>query len=411
MLSNATQVQTILFWQTAEYYAAAVRFRLLENYQGALNQIDREIYNFRSSINWLKKQEDKASALLLLSYLDLLIPYFQTKNFDVELEQWCKAGVEAGKRLNTNPGQLLFHLGEAQYALGRWKEAGESWQLAAATSGDEEPTTYARAVFGLGRLQSNRGDYKAALATLTKAEKLFTDLGDSDAVLAVRSELAAYYLNRRDLDEALRLYLEIDQTHRNYGAIESPDSSLLMLGVVYRQKEAYEEAIRYLSELYHRGEQRFHSSSQATASHHLAWTYLALGQMEKAQRFCGQALALYQDIQDPRGLSDGYEQFGVILFEQGRYEEAIKHFRQSGEMRRLLGNQPGFISSVRREALGYLFDGQYIKAVTFSVKTLILYLRLGLLSRERIKALVTDFLPYLNKAWHARRGNLNKSDS
>lgn len=392
------ELRAVSIWQTVECQAALVRYRMLKRFESSLDQIDTELSNLRASMGWLRKQKDDDSALLLLSYLQLMIPYFKVRNRDYELEHWCVAGLEASERVNQNPARLLLSRGEAQYALGNWDEAENSWRSSAAASQVQDIATYAQATFALGRLQINQGNFKVALSTMAQAEKLFDKIGDQAKVLEVQSEVAAYHLNRRNLDRALELYLEIDRNYRKNVSNESSDHSLLMLGVVYRQKKSYQQAIFYLSELYRRGTKLNHLSVVATSAHHLAWTYLALGNTDEARRLCGQAIALYEEIQDPRGLSDSWEQIGAILLKQGRPKEALPYIKQSAEMRRFLGNYPGLVSSLRQEAFAFIMDGDYIRGLFLITKILFQYLRLGLLSRERIIAISKEFLVHLSTA-------------
>ncbi len=61
------------------------------------------------------------------------------------------------------------------------------------------------------------------------------------------------------------------------------------------------------------------------------------------------------------------------------------------EMRRMLGNQPGLVSNLRRQALAYLLRGHYKQVLILLAKSLRMYLLLGMLSRRRILALLHDF--------------------
>jgi tetratricopeptide (TPR) repeat protein len=388
---QSVQTSVTSFWKIVDRQAAIVRLRMLEELQHEPDQLDKELPNFQSSMRWLRGQLDDESASLFLSYLNLIFSYLQIRNRDFELEQWCTAGLEASKRLDRNAADILLRRGEAQYALGHWHQAQDSWQAAEIASQGENSIVNARAVFALGRLQLNRGNYKMALSTLARAEALFENLGDQEATLNIRSEIAAYYLNRRELDKALRLYLDIDQDYKNTGGRESSDHSLLMLGVVYRQKKIYDKAIQCLSALYKRGEQQHRPSAVATAAHHLAWTYLELEQLEKAQTLCGQALSLYDDIQDPRGLSDAYEQLGAILLKQENTKDAVVFFEKSSEIRSALGNQPGLASCLRQEVFAHFLDGNYKQTFVLLMKTLFLYIRLRMLTRHRMMAIIRDF--------------------
>jgi tetratricopeptide (TPR) repeat protein len=304
------RVNAFLLWQTGPQLAAEGRLKLLSHIRDQPAQIDREFANIRVSVDWLKKQSEHNTAELLLAYVEILEPYFHLRGRDSELADWCSAGMDACERLKRNPSQVLLILGNAQYSLGQWEQADASWQAAIAASQGNDRVVHAHTTSALGRLQINQGKYKAGLKTLARAEDLLAKINDTQAIIGVRSEIAAYYLNRRELEKALKLYLEIDEFHKKSGAKESSDHITLMLGVIYRQKRVFDKAIAYLSELCRRGEMHNDKSGLATGSHHLAWVYFELRELEQARHLCGKALALYEDLQDPRGLSDGYEQLG-----------------------------------------------------------------------------------------------------
>jgi tetratricopeptide (TPR) repeat protein len=402
-------------WHVSPQKAAVTRLALLSRLKYAPGRLDDEFPNLRSSLIWLIEQHSDQAGRMLLDYLDGLAPYLHLRGQDADLERWCRVGLQVCERLRQNPARTLLILGECQYALGRWQQAGVAWQSAVDKSSQSDKRLHAQAVFALGRLQLNRGDYKAALDTLAQANALFGDAGDTEGSIGVRSEIAAYYLNRRELDRALALYLEIDASYKRVGISQTPDHTLLMLGVVYRHKGMFEAATAYLSELYERGETQNNTASTATAAHHLAWTFLALGELDDARRLCGKALALYKDIRDPRGLSDAYEQMGAILIEDGKPASALGPLEESAQMRRDLGNQPGLVSSLRRLALAYLLDRNYGRVISLVLQVLYLYVTSGMLSRSRLLALLRDFVAGIRKAfvfsvgWH--RGTVGEGAS
>jgi len=382
--------QTI--WQLAPYQAAKARLNLAYRYQSQYEQLDHEFAHFRESQSWLAAQDDAEAAQLLIAYIKALSPYLRQRGLNAELLRWCNSGLEACKKLHQNPSWLLLLRSEAQNALGQWSEAMNSIQEAIKTSQANDPQTYAQAVLALGRLQLNRGDYKKALKTLACAEKLLAEQSDYEGLSAVRSEIAAYHLNRRELDKALSYYLEVARLRQQAGATEPSDHTLLMLGVVYRKRREYNQAFLYLQQLLDRGNERGIRSTIATAAHHLAWVHLNRGELEQASRLCGQAKDLYEQIGDMRGIADAYEQLGLIALAQSRADDAILHLERSLAVRRQIGNREGEASSLRRLAIAYLRAGHPAIAARNLWQSLTLYYNLGVLSRQRLIAILSELL-------------------
>lgn len=383
---------SILLWESVNINAAITRLKLLSQIKNQPTLIDREFSNIRASITWLAKRQEDNAAELLLKYVETLESYLHLRGRDFELASWCLSGLDACEKLRRNPSQILFILGSTQYTLGKWEQADTSWQAAIESSKGIDPIVHAHTTSALGRLQINQGRYKTALNTLAHAESLLNEIKDTDGIIAVRSEIAAYYLNRRELQKALEIYLKIDDLSKEYGAKQSSNHIILMLGVIYRQKKDFDKAIYYLSELCHRGEAQNDRQSLATGTHHLAWVYFELRDLEKARHLCGKALALYEDLKDPRGTSDGYEQLGAFLLEEEKIEDAINLLKQSIQVRQKIGNNPGSISSMRRLALAYMFKGNRLLAFQLAIQVLTQYMKLGIFSRQRILSLSQDFL-------------------
>jgi hypothetical protein len=90
---------------------------------------------------------------------------------------------------------------------------------------------------------------------------------------------------------------------------------------------------------------------------------------------------LYEEIGDERGLSDAYEQLGCIVLAAGQGVEAVPHMQRSLFMRRQLHNQQGEASSLRHLAIAYLTLGQLRAAFRHVWQSLLIYHRLGVLSR------------------------------
>jgi tetratricopeptide (TPR) repeat protein len=312
-----------------------------------------------------------------------------------ELLRWCEDALLACRVIDEECNWLLLLRGEAQNLTGQWQEAITSVQEAIEASKDQDPDTYAQATLTLGRLELSRANYQVALKALARAEQLFLKQSKFESVATARSEIAAYHLNRRELDRALSLYLEAAALRERAGATELSDHTLLMLGVVYRKKGEYDQSAHYLQLLLNRAESRGNQGAIATAAHHLAWGYLNQGQMSRARQLCGRAITLYERIGDIRGASDAYEQLGLILLAEGEIAAATSRLNQSLTIRRQLGNQHGEASSLRHLAVAYLKAGRVIDAARILCKSFILYGKLGMLTRQRLASMGRELFGWI----------------
>lgn len=84
-----------------------------------------------------------------------------------------------------------------------------------------------------------------------------------------------------------------------------------------RRQKRYKLAEAHLQELLERAKVRQHNETQATASHHLSWVWLSAGKPERARQLCGEAIGLYEQVSNLRGLADAYEQLGPLTWRNG----------------------------------------------------------------------------------------------
>lgn len=296
---------------------------------------------------------------------------------------YCRAGLQACQRLEANPGWVLLLRYEAYNYLGEWDRALADAQAAVNLTQDIDLAGHARAMLALGRLQFNRGDYQVVLNTLAKAERLLTAVNDLAGIATARAEFAAYHLNRGELDQALAMYQEIDRLRRQLDPTGPTDHTLLMLGVVYREREDYPQAAEYLTQLRRRSQDQGKRDAEATACHHLAWLHLKQNKVGEARPLAMQAKQLYLEINDPRGASDADEQLGLIALLEGDEETAAACFHHALETRQYLGNQQGVASCLRHLANLYTRRGNIRLGLSYLGRSVWLYRRIGVLSWQR----------------------------
>jgi tetratricopeptide (TPR) repeat protein len=373
----------VIFLQTGQsfvdYYLAYA-----QTHQDDLTALDEEFDNFTRVRLWLVHQKSRHTAQLLLALIKALTTYLHRPEFATELLAYCQAGLPACRLVGVNPGWLLLLRYEAHNYLGEWDYALADAQAAIKVTQAAVPQTHAQAMLALGCLQFNRGDYRVALDTLAQAEDLLTKLQDWNGVASARAQVAAYHLNRGELDQALTLYQEIDLLRRRIDPAGPTDHTLLMLGVVYREKQDYQQATAYLRRLLHRGEAQGKLGVMATASHHLAWVQLRQKNETEAHRLATQARHLYLKIGDPRGASDADEQLGVIASQQGNIETAISYVQRALEVRQQLGNQQGTASCLGHLAELYARSGSVWRSLAYLWRSWLIYQRLGMMNRKKL---------------------------
>jgi tetratricopeptide (TPR) repeat protein len=332
--------------------------------------LDIEFIQIKSCMAWLAQQQTIESDQHLVELIKALSEYLQARTMHSDLLNWSQIGLVACERIHINPGWLRLLEFRAYYAIGDWGNASRVIHEAVRVTADSSPTEYAETLLTLGTFQLNRGNYRDALKVLTDAERRFNSLNDLAHVADVKAEIAAYHLNRGNLQKARHLYHEVDNLRR----FVDPDNpsryghSLLMLGVVYRKLGDYEKSAQYLHRLIETAKVERRIPGIAAAMHHLAWVEIDQGNLANAKIVGGKARELYEQIKDIRGLADADEQLGLIEMRMGRLGRAGVHLSRSLSIRRELGNQHGVASTLRRLAKLQFKQGNIVQFIVYMSK-------------------------------------------
>jgi len=356
----------------------------------SFDKLDAEFPQIRESTAWLAQQTDERPLESFLQVAKDLAAYLLRRALHSMLLEYCQSGLQIAGRIKRNPGWLLLLCYEAHWARGEWNLAHTSVQAAIEATRGSDPSTHAQAVLALGRLQLNRGEYGAALETLSKAERLLSEVSDVGGLATAKAEIAAYFLNRLEYRKALALYLEVDQYRRRADPDHLSEHTLLMLGVIYRRLKDHRKAEEYFNKVICIAEGEGNRGALATGLHHLAWVYFDQARLSEAKQLALRAKAIYEDICDPRGGSDVDEQLGRIATEECDLTSAQFFLERSLAVRERLGNEHGVASTLRRLSKFFLKRRNMWKSCKYLLRSLWLYHRLGMLSHQRILGIVRD---------------------
>jgi predicted ATPase/DNA-binding response OmpR family regulator len=208
--------------------------------------------------------------------------------------EWAR---EAGER------ELLLRLAGALWGFwhthGHQRE-GRRW-LDAALQGSAQlpPAWRARALYGVGWLAYDQGDYGQAAAYHREGLALFQQIGD-----------------RAGMAEALRGLGELLLSQREFP----------------RAQALFEQSLALSREL-------GHAEGQAWSLDHLGCAALEQGAYGQARGLFEQSLALFRGLHFPRGITWSLHNLGRVALEQGAYGQAGGLFEQSLELARTLGDR------------------------------------------------------------------------
>jgi tetratricopeptide (TPR) repeat protein len=259
----------------------------------------------------------------------------------------------------------------------------------------------------LGIRQVNSGLYQEGIENLNSA-LLKIDKGELASTRKIKEiktdileNLAFFKMNASRFQEAIKLYHQVIVLRKDLGLFHKIAGPLAHQGIILRKIGDYEQA-RVLLERAREQASAIKSESKVVwISHHLAYVLLNQGNLDLSEGLCNFAINGYEKFKDQWGLSDCYEQMGLICLAKKEFSKAEKYFKSSLGIRRMIGNRHGTASSTLDLALVFWNMRNFPKAIFYLLKGFYLYYRLGLLNLMRFRRMLKLALIWTlgNKKW------------
>ncbi len=241
----------------------------------------------------------------------------------------------------------------------------------------------------LGIRQVNSGLYQEGIENL-KSALVKADELESESTLKIKElktdileNLAFYEMNIGNFQEAIKLYSNVIKLREDLGLFHKIIGSLTHQGIISRKIGKYDEARLFLEIAKNRAIEIESESQLVWISHHLAYVLLNQGNLDMSEELCKSSIKGYQKFDNQWGLSDCYEQMGLIYLAQKEFSKAEEYFRLSLNIRETIGNRHGSASSTLDLALTFWNMLDFPKAIFYILKGFYLYYKLGILTPIR----------------------------
>ncbi|MBD2482703.1 lipopolysaccharide assembly protein LapB [Planktothrix sp. FACHB-1365] len=195
--------------------------------------------------------------------------------------------------------------------------------------------------------------------------------------------LAHYEMNASHFDQALEIYDQVINLRKKLGLIHRIITPQVHQGIILRRKRQYDQGIKVLQNAQEKAKQINYIQAEVFIAHHLAYIYLNQGNLIEAKKLAIVAFEGYKKAENYQGISDCYEQLGLINLAENKCEQAIQNFKIALEMRQASLNRHGTASCLLDLALAYWHKKQIMKSIFFLIKGLQSYAQLGILNRVR----------------------------
>lgn len=269
----------------------------------------------------------------------------------------------------------------------------------------EESIDSLEAHIRLSAIQMSAATYKEGLASVKRSLQMIKKLTEFDSKEADTSKLSefksdsleilAYYkMNHGFYHEAISLYNQsLNIIEKNYLTYKLM-SPLVHLGVLYRRVADYERAIDYLNKAKVVAEKLEDDNAMAWVAHHLAWILMKQGKFRQAKKQSHISLEIYKKMEAQAGnsgISDVYEQLGLIHIAEGKFDIAYKELEGALKIRKNIGKRHGAASCLKGLAIVEWHKKRYLSFFFFFIRSFYEYSKIGVLNKVRFLEMFNFF--------------------
>jgi len=222
--------------------------------------------------------------------------------------------------LYTNLGSLYFQRGDLA-------AAGECYAIALEQANRTESPAAVEVYINIANLQLARGSLQEALETCQTASELASQLVYPRATAAVRQCEGSIYLALGNHLEALARFQDALEISKQIDNPRGMNEAFCAIGLTYLQMGRFADALRYYGSALDVSQSSGYSlRDHAFVYQGIGAVYSSLGDLDKALENYGEALRIFEELEDYRGLGLCYAMIGAVRVSQREYETAESYF-------------------------------------------------------------------------------------
>jgi tetratricopeptide (TPR) repeat protein len=260
--------------------------------------------------------------------------------------------------------EVLLNLGMVLKVVGEWSAAAERVEaaLVSAESADQSAAgrqplpLITRITRALGNLARSRGDYPAALAWLSQAEKSVHDPAELGEIML---EMGTVYYQQGEYAQAKA------QLERSLSTLQESDNQTLLsdvwrgLGSIFYSQGDYATAQSHYQRSLALSQAASYKPGSASSLNNLGNLAYRQGDYATAQQRYQESLVLRQEMGDVSGMAASLSNLGIVPFHQQDYETARRYWEEALQLRRALGDEATLGHSLDNLALIATSLGDY----------------------------------------------------
>lgn len=270
-------------------------------------------------------------------------------------------------------------LGTVYSRLGNYNMASLYYDTTLSLAASVDSNRYARLLGNVGNFHIRAGELEKALKFHLKSKALKLKLRDEQGAISNCHSIATIYKNLKQPElglkyarEGLQIVLSSEKPNPRY--LHGFYSALAAL---YRTMNRFDSAHYYYDKCL---EINTPPTIRGQLYNSIATTYVYEGKSEEALKFFKKSLAIAEELHNIIGISTNEQQIGQVLYDLGRYKEALAHvqnsityFEQTNSKLMLMDAYSTLANIYRKlgrndEAFDYLIKHNEIKDSTYGVQ-------------------------------------------
>ncbi len=280
-------------------------------------RLEAEHGNLRAALDWAL-QDGAADAAGRIC--GAIWRFWHTRGYVTEGRQWIARVLQ------------LAHAGEPA-------AAGQGTQYDGNSAHRMDPTVRAQVLKGAGVLAWAQSDYAEARRAFETSLALYRELGDSDGIAAISSNLGVLAMYQGEYEQASELLQTSLALRREHGDRWGTAACLQNLGAMAGKKgdlplaqTYYEEGLVLFREL-------GHERAIATILTNLSDVAEVQGHVERARRFSTESLAMRRKLGDTAGIATALTRLASLALRRNDLAQAQTYYTESLTLFQTLGNK------------------------------------------------------------------------
>ncbi len=241
----------------------------------------------------------------------------------LELSQKIKFTVEEANA-NLNLGNANIILGNYPKALRHFADAQQIFEneIASGIKTDEIRKGLAKAYGSIGIVFSEQSNYAKALQFHLKAVRMYEQLKDTEKTARIYNNIGIVYQAQHNYFKALDYFIRAQKIQEKTND-KNIGITLTNIGNSYRNQKNYPKASEYYAKAKIALERFPNPRALGELYNNFGLQLKASNQSEEAIQNWKLAIVAFESIDDKFGVADTYIYLGELLFEQGKFTDAL----------------------------------------------------------------------------------------